>query len=359
MKKLLVCLLLLCLLLLAVGCRAREVRSATINEKGELILSYTDGTSSNLGIVKGADGLNGQDGADGKDGKNGVDGQNGKDGKNGLNGQVGTSGAPGEDGRGIASVGQNASGQLVVTYDDGSEPTVLDLAIPMLGGACGEAVEWALYNGGLLIIAGEGATYDYAEGATPWAAFVAGIRTVYIDTVSITPGANLLYGFGDDVTWITPETTAISVWVDMTEAATVYKNNDATDALGTVAFGTELTCTALGETMCEILYEGGYGYVETKYVNQNPGSLVFTDTVDGYQMKVVGANGLNLRTFTDASNSNNLVATLAKDAIVSVTGISQNGNWARIAYEIGGETKTVYGRIRLNDTVYLEEVTAS
>ncbi len=361
MKKtlaLLLSFLLLASLLLMSGCGSREVRSATINEKGELILSYTDGTSSNLGVVKGADGLDGQNGADGKDGKNGADGTNGTNGKNGADGQTGAAGTPGTDGRGIASITQNADGALVITYDDGSDPTVLDLMLPMLVGMCGETVQWALYNGGLLIIAGEGETYDYAEGETPWTPLIAGIRTVYIDTVSITEGTNLLSGFGTDVTVITPETTAISVWIDMTVEATVYGDAEKSAVLDTVPFGTELKCTEWGEMVSEILYEGRYAYVETKYINQNPGSLVFTDTDDGYKMKVVGANGLNLRTFTDASNNENLVTTLSKDAVVSVTGISQNGNWARIAYEIGGETKTVYGRICLGDTVYLQEVVA-
>ncbi len=359
MKKclsfLLCCILLISLLLMS-GCGSREVQSATINEKGELILSYTDGTSSNLGVVRGSDGLNGQNGVDGVDGKNGTDG---KDGKNGTDGQVGAAGQAGSDGRGIESIVQNENGQLVVLYDDGSDPTVLDLVIPMLGGTCGETVEWGLYNGGLLIIAGEGATYDYARGGTPWTAFIAGIRTVYIDTVSIQASTNLLFGFEEDVVWITPETTALSVWVDMTVAATIYGDAEKTDTVGTVPFGTELKCTQWGETVSEILYEGRYAYVETKYINQNPGSLVFDDTDDGYQMKVVGENGLNLRTYTDATDGSNRVSLLACGTIVRVTGISLNGQWARIAYDDGTGERTVYGRIRTNDTVYLEPVVVS
>ncbi len=50
------------------------IKSATINDKGELVLIYTDGNTVNLGKVTGSDGQNGADGEDGKDGLNGADG---------------------------------------------------------------------------------------------------------------------------------------------------------------------------------------------------------------------------------------------------------------------------------------------
>lgn len=62
-----------------------------------------------LESLKGEKGL---DGKDGIDGKNGVDGQDGKDGQNGA------------DGRGITSTEINESGELVLTYSDGSTANV-------------------------------------------------------------------------------------------------------------------------------------------------------------------------------------------------------------------------------------------
>lgn len=56
--------------------------------------------------------LKGADGKDGIDGQNGVDGQDGKDGTNGA------------DGRGITNTEINASGELVLTYSDGSTVNV-------------------------------------------------------------------------------------------------------------------------------------------------------------------------------------------------------------------------------------------
>jgi len=102
---------------------------------GELVLTYTDGTSVNLGKVVGEDGKDGVDGApgkDGADGEDGVDGAPGKDGEDGENGQDGVpgkdgeDGAPGkdgedgEDGRGIERTEINANGELIIYYTDGT-----------------------------------------------------------------------------------------------------------------------------------------------------------------------------------------------------------------------------------------------
>ena len=56
------------------------IESAQINENGELILTYSDGTEQNLGVVVGNDGADGEDGSDGADGKDGANGADGADG---------------------------------------------------------------------------------------------------------------------------------------------------------------------------------------------------------------------------------------------------------------------------------------
>ena len=61
------------------------VKSAQINENGELVLEYSGGREQNLGKVVGDDG---KDGKDGKDGNNGLDGMDGEDGKDGENATV-------------------------------------------------------------------------------------------------------------------------------------------------------------------------------------------------------------------------------------------------------------------------------
>lgn len=71
------------------------ISGVSINSAGHLIVSLTDGTSTDVGNVVGKNGTNGKDGVDGKngiDGVNGKDGTNGKDGINGVDGQDGVDG---------------------------------------------------------------------------------------------------------------------------------------------------------------------------------------------------------------------------------------------------------------------------
>ena len=97
------------------GKDGRGIKSVTTNDKGEVVVTYTDGTSEILGTLagsKGDQGTPGRDGFDGAPGRDGTDGANGKDGKDG------------KDGRGIKSVTTDADGNLVITYTDGTSETV-------------------------------------------------------------------------------------------------------------------------------------------------------------------------------------------------------------------------------------------
>lgn len=91
------------------GKDGRGIKSVTTNDKGEVVVTYTDGTSEILGTLAGSKGDQGTPGRDGFDGAPGRDGANGKDGK---------------DGRGIKSVTTDADGNLVITYTDGTSETV-------------------------------------------------------------------------------------------------------------------------------------------------------------------------------------------------------------------------------------------
>lgn len=75
------------------------ITSSEINKKGELVIIYSNNTVDNLGVVVGADGK------DGTNGTNGIDGTNGKDGKDGI---------------GITNAEINASGELTLTYSNGT-----------------------------------------------------------------------------------------------------------------------------------------------------------------------------------------------------------------------------------------------
>lgn len=83
MKKLFALLLsVVCLgmALFAAGCAPAEQPKFSVNAEGELICVFADGTTQNLGKVRGEDGKDGADGENGKDGLNGKDGQDGEDG---------------------------------------------------------------------------------------------------------------------------------------------------------------------------------------------------------------------------------------------------------------------------------------
>lgn len=106
------------------------IANILINTSGELELTFSDGQQINLGNVKGSKGDKGEkgdtgeqgiQGIAGKDGKDGINGTNGVDGKDGTNGKDGTDG---QDGVGIANVTVSNEGALSVTLTNG---TVLDL----------------------------------------------------------------------------------------------------------------------------------------------------------------------------------------------------------------------------------------
>ncbi|MBE6567538.1 MAG: trypsin-like serine protease [Ruminococcaceae bacterium] len=54
-----------------------DLVNAEINENGELVLTFGDGTEKNLGVVVGKDGKDGADGANGENGQNGASGGDG------------------------------------------------------------------------------------------------------------------------------------------------------------------------------------------------------------------------------------------------------------------------------------------
>jgi len=90
------------------------IEDATVNAQGELIITYTDGKSVNLGVIA----------KNGKDGKDGKDGANGQDGKDGAAGQAGA------DGRGILSVELNDDGELIITYTDRTQKNLGVISAP-------------------------------------------------------------------------------------------------------------------------------------------------------------------------------------------------------------------------------------
>lgn len=127
------------------------ITKSEVNTSGELVITYSNGDSINLGKIVGKDGLdgtNGQnglsayeiaknggfigteeewlkslkgaDGAKGEQGEQGIQGIQGEKGQNGKDGTNGTNGIDGKDGIGITNAEINISGELILTYSNGT-----------------------------------------------------------------------------------------------------------------------------------------------------------------------------------------------------------------------------------------------
>ena len=80
-----------------------SLTAANFNNRGQLILTLSDGTTLNLGNAVGENGKNGSDGRNGTDGKNGADGKDGKDGMDGIS---------------VSGVDLTDAGELVLRFSD-------------------------------------------------------------------------------------------------------------------------------------------------------------------------------------------------------------------------------------------------
>ena len=113
------------------GTDGRGIAEAAVNKNGELVLTYTDGETQNLGRVVGTDGADGKDGKDGEKGADGADGRDGQDGKPGKDGKDGEKGADGADGK-DGNDGANAPAGEGSSVSDRCLPSVGIMALPLL-----------------------------------------------------------------------------------------------------------------------------------------------------------------------------------------------------------------------------------
>ena len=97
------------------------ISSTEINAQGELILTLTDGTVQNLGVVVGKDGEKGEQGEKGPQGPQGEQGPQGPQGEQGPQGGQGPQGAPGVS---VVSSYINEEGKIVLVLSNGNEVVV-------------------------------------------------------------------------------------------------------------------------------------------------------------------------------------------------------------------------------------------
>lgn len=192
--------------------------SGTKMVAGNLYVEYTDGSTQDVGMVRGSPGPSGASGASGQSGQPGTDGTDGKNGRSitgtdlvdgnlvvsystgdpgvfgpvvgpkgdvgaaGTNGTNGTNGVDGKNGRGISSASAS-NGRLIITYSDGTQADAGPLPVGPKGDpgkdgrgikstVCGENGRW---------------TVIYTDGVTDDAGVC---RTTVTTTVTAPPPSN-------------------------------------------------------------------------------------------------------------------------------------------------------------------------
>ncbi len=352
MKKIISWVVIFASLFLLVSCltscnssKPRDISTVSIDEEGKLVVRFTDGSTSVLGVVVGKDGADGQDGKDGaagkdglngKDGAAGVAGQNGKDGKDGKDGEVGPkgeNGTPGKDGKEIASITLNSKNELEITYNDATQTTVSLATLYLFGGTCGEGVQWGLFAGGMLILAGSGTAENYEAGQAPWSFLKACISAVCYES-SITLGANTLADFSPEIIHELKVPQTEDVWVDMAVEAPLRSSESLTDDSNIITMlplGTNLKRLEKGEKVSKVVYQNAEAYIENRFLAEKPGSVVYNETDD--TITITGQSGANLRSYPDATQSENIIVNVPKGTVLKRTGVSQNGNWSRVEYQ--------------------------
>ena len=354
MKKIAALLTGFCLLLTLCSCQLlkepREVRTVEINEKGELIVIFTDGTTTNAGMVKGDKGDSGNDGKDGIDGANGQNGQDGKDGEDGAQGPQGLMGTDGRNGRSVESILPDGNGALTVTYSDGKTQTVeLRGTLYLFGGYLNDkkTATWALYSGGLLVIDGSGSAESSDTEAAPWSVISPLVSAVYVDlSDGLEFDKDLLVGIDSDIIMYSSSESTTTTWVDMAVEAPIYDtpeklNDEDATPLAKLALGKAMKTVAVNDEYATIIYNGAYAYIAKKYVRDNPDSVVF-NTPSGFdRIQVTHADGAALRWYPDAYSNNKYMSTpLPTGTILNCDGVSLNGWWYRVTYN--GERLYVY-----------------
>ena len=164
----------------------------------------------------------------------------------------------------------------------------------------------------------------------------------------------------DKYSW-TEDTAGTLVYVRIDELNVRSDTITSDDTyVGVAKFGESYTRVKYNSQWTMISYKGTNRYVATAYITTDNGSVLF-DKVEDKTVYINVETTLNLRTSTFVTNPDgtkyeaNIYAPVKRGVQVVQTGISKNGNWARVTYD--GQTlycNTSY----LSDTVPSDETTA-
>lgn len=171
------------------------VKDAEINDKGELVITLTNGQVLNLGVVVGADGEQGPEGPQGKPGEDGEDGEQGPEGPQGKPGE------DGEDGVGIDDItyryeydAEEDCFYTVIVFEL-SDGSTKEVKVPSAAAGAGVSYSaatteeaMALYNGGAESIELTADNYTAASKDELEVLFKFGAKKVtFADDIAVAP----------------------------------------------------------------------------------------------------------------------------------------------------------------------------
>ena len=192
------------------------VKDAEINDKGELVITLTNGQVLNLGVVVGADGEQGPEGPQGKPGEDGEDGEQGPAGPQGPQGEPGEDG---EDGVGIDDItyryeydAEEDCFYTVIVFEL-SDGSTKEVKVPSAAAGAGVSYSaatteeaMALYNGGAESIELTADNYTAASKDELEVLFKFGAKKVtFADDIAVVPqgtgsGAVAQFTIANDMT---------------------------------------------------------------------------------------------------------------------------------------------------------------
>ena len=192
------------------------VKDAEINDKGELVITLTNGQVLNLGVVVGADGEQGPEGPQGPQGEPGEDGE---DGVQGPEGPQGKPGEDGEDGVGIDDItyryeydAEEDCFYTVIVFEL-SDGSTKEVKVPSAAAGAGVSYSaatteeaMALYNGGAESIELTADNYTAASKDELEVLFKFGAKKVtFADDIAVVPqgtgsGAVAQFTIANDLT---------------------------------------------------------------------------------------------------------------------------------------------------------------
>ena len=180
----------------------------------------------------------------------------------------------------------------------------------------------------ILGIAQNGDTFEVKGKSGKWTkvAYDGGIAYIFTAYLSLSEGGS------HTVTPVDNE----KAYIDCHTSVTVrQKNRSSSKRLGTLKRGTQVTVTGTIGNWTRISYNGGDGYVFSKYVSDKDPD----EDMTGKTATIVNCKSfVNVR--EKANSSSKKLGTAKKGATYTVKGIS--GNWVKVDYD--GKTAYIYRR---------------